>query len=46
MSPEVAAWAREQAASLPPQTDQQIAVAAKLAAEIDAMRARRNGDAA
>lgn len=39
------AWAEQQAAGLPPLTDQQIAVAARLAAELDAKRARQEGAA-
>jgi hypothetical protein len=38
------AWAQQQAASLPPMTDQQVAVAAQLAAELDAKHGRRSGD--
>lgn len=38
-------WAAQQAADLPPLTDQQVAVAAKLAAELDAKHARQAGAA-
>jgi hypothetical protein len=41
----VRAWAEQQAASLPPLTDAQVAVAARLAAELDAKRARQDGAA-
>lgn len=39
------AWAEQQAASLPPLTDHQLAVAAKLAAELDAKHVRQDGAA-